>query len=118
MRGPSCIVENFLCNNKLPRHELKEVNLILDTSHNVLNNNHQGKFIFGIQDVIEEFRQIKTEIIVIKISKLMVKGIEYDEGKLCKIKDGSADSNDSQLNFVNKDTLVQTTALLSHFTKI
>ena len=48
----------------------------------------------------------------------MVKGIEYDEGKLCKIKDGSADSNDSQLNFVNKDTLAQTTALLSHFTKI
>ena len=40
LRGPSCIVENFLCNNKLPRHELKEVNLILDTSHNVLNNNH------------------------------------------------------------------------------
>ena len=48
---------------------------------------------------------------------MAVKGIEYDEDKLCKIKDGSADSNDSQLNFVNRDTLARTTALLSYFTK-
>ena len=42
-------------NNKLPSHELKEVNLILDTTHNALNSQHQGKFIYGIYDVIEEF---------------------------------------------------------------
>ena len=78
------------------------MNLILDTTR---NHKGQGKFIYGIYDVIKEFLSIKSKSIVIKLSMLVVKGLEYDEGKFFKIKKGSEDSNDSKLNFVNRDTL-------------
>ena len=107
-------MQSFLINNKLLSHQLKELNLILDTTR---NHKGWGKFIYGIYDVIKLFLSIESKSIVIKMSKLIVKGLEYDEGKFFKIKKGSEDSNDSKLNFVNRDTLAQTTALLSYFTK-